>query len=137
MALAITQSIVIGAVTMKLLPIIKRGRLVAGIGAGAAQLKSIGLRRRGTPSSLDPVPPPLPEPRAPAIVGQLAGRDFLEYDDGSIEIDTLVGRRRFVSLGAGAGIRGLVALSRSSASYQSRRIRPSRPEFRPSGRPNG
>jgi hypothetical protein len=28
----------------------------------------------------------------------LAGREYLTHDDGSVEIDTLVGRRRFVSL---------------------------------------
>ncbi len=43
-------------------------------------------------------PPTLPRP--PVVGGKLAGREFLEYEDGSIEIDTLVGRRRFVSIDA-------------------------------------
>jgi hypothetical protein len=34
------------------------------------------------------------------VGGKLAGREFLQFDDGSIEINTLVGRRRFVSLDA-------------------------------------
>jgi hypothetical protein len=45
-----------------------------------------------------PAPPRLP--RKPVVGGKLAGREFLEHEDGSIEIDTLVGRRRFVSLDA-------------------------------------
>ena len=47
-----------------------------------------------------PIPPPLPAPPKAVIGGQLAGREYLEYHDGSIEIDTLVGRRRFISIDA-------------------------------------
>ncbi len=39
-------------------------------------------------------------PRKPVIGGKLAGREYLVHADGSLEIDTLVGRRRFVSLEA-------------------------------------
>jgi hypothetical protein len=100
MALAIAQSILIGAVTMKLLPILKRERLPFALGISGLQLKSIELTRRAAPLRFETLPPPLPEPPKPVTGGQLAGRDFLEYHDGSVEIDTLVGRRRFVSLEA-------------------------------------
>ncbi|WP_045834934.1 hypothetical protein [Hyphomicrobium sp. 99] len=103
MALAVTQSILIAAVTMKLIPIIERRRSSIRI------LPQLNFRQ--TPAqdassksardlSAGPIPPPLPEPRKPTIGGKLAGREFLEYEDGSIEIDTLVGRRRFASLAA-------------------------------------
>lgn len=102
MALAIVQSILIGAVTMKLMPLIERRTSNIIIGVGTRATPAVGTPRNNntTNLSLDPVPPPLPEPPKPVIGGRLAGREYLEYDDGSIEIDTLVGRRRFVSLGA-------------------------------------
>jgi hypothetical protein len=97
MALALLQSILIAAVTMKLLPIIERRRSVISIGRHP-ELPS------QTPKPTDPrterIPPPLPQPPKPVVGGQLAGREFLEYNDGSVEIDTMVGRRRFVSLAA-------------------------------------
>ncbi|MBS0238423.1 MAG: hypothetical protein JSR89_08385 [Proteobacteria bacterium] len=103
MALAVMQSIFIAAVTMKLLPIIERRRSLIRIGP------SLGFRQTSDQdASTSPtgersgvsMPPPLPEPRKPVVGGKLAGREFLEYEDGSIEIDTLVGRRRFASLAA-------------------------------------
>jgi hypothetical protein len=100
MALAIMQSILIGAVTMKLLPVIERRSSQIWIGTNARPMPLAEQPRKSAPLRIDPIPPPLPAPRKPTVGGQLAGRDFLEYDDGSIEIDTLVGRRRFVSLDA-------------------------------------
>jgi len=101
MALAVMQSIFIAAVTMKLLPIIERRRSLIRIGPSLGfrttsdqDASSIAGRERSA------VPPPLPEPRKPVVGGKLAGREFLEYEDGSIEIDTLIGRRRFASLAA-------------------------------------
>lgn len=100
MALAIVQSILIGAITMKLLPIIERRSSFIRIGATASGSNAVAPPRMNAPLRIDPVPPPLPAPPLPIAGGQLAGRDFLEHHDGSIEIDTLVGRRRFVSLDA-------------------------------------
>ncbi len=100
MALAIVQSILIGAVTMKLLPVIERRSSLVRIGASVKGARAIMPTRRTPPLLIDPVPPPLPQPAQPVVGGQLAGRDFLEYEDGSIEIDTLIGRRRFVSVEA-------------------------------------
>ncbi len=100
-ALAITQSALIGIVAMKLLPLIERQRSLITIRTGDDRsIPSIEAPRKSSPARIEPLPPPLPEPRKPVIGGQLAGRDYLEYDDGSIEIDTLVGRRRFVSIEA-------------------------------------
>ena len=99
MALAIVQSILVAAVSMNLLPIMKRHSLVR-IGRNAQRAKLIEPPRAIPPLRMDPVPPTLPAPPKAVVGGQLAGREFLEYDDGSIEIDTLVGRRRFVSLDA-------------------------------------
>lgn len=99
MALAIAQSILVAAVLMRLLPIIERHSLVR-IGSNAQGTRVIEPPRMAPPLRMDPVPPPLPAPPKAVVGGQLAGREFLEYDDGSIEIDTLVGRRRFVSLDA-------------------------------------
>lgn len=100
MALAITQSALIGIVTMKLLPIIERRRSLARVKAYALRTSPVEPPRQAAPSGSEPAPPPLPVAREPIIGGQLAGRDYLRYDDGSIEIDTLVGRRRFVSIEA-------------------------------------
>jgi hypothetical protein len=94
MALALLQSIVIGAVAMKLMPIIERGGETKPTYTPGTQHPSLAEVR------MERTPPPLPEPPAPVVGGQLAGREFLEYKDGSIEIDTMVGRRRFVSLDA-------------------------------------
>jgi hypothetical protein len=101
MALAIVQSILIAAVAMKLMPLIERRTSNIVIGAGARAAPALETARgTNTRLLLDPVPPPLPEPPKPIVGGQLAGREFLQYEDGSVEIDTLVGRRRFVSVDA-------------------------------------
>ena len=99
MALALAQSILIGAVTMKLLPAIERRTSTIRLGT-MASTKPLEPARNKAPLRIDPVPPPLPEVPKPSVGGQLAGRDYLQYHDGSIEIDTLVGRRRFVSIEA-------------------------------------
>jgi hypothetical protein len=102
MALAVTQSILIAAVTMKLWPIIERRRSIVRIGSqvNERQTPVFEQTRKAAALSAGPVPPPLPEPPKPVVGGKLAGREFLEYQDGSIEIDTLIGRRRFASLEA-------------------------------------
>ncbi|AGK59366.1 hypothetical protein HYPDE_38483 [Hyphomicrobium denitrificans 1NES1] len=99
MALTVAQSILIAAVAMKLLPLIERRRFSVRIASGGAANQRPLLDQR-TMTSEQPAPLPAPAPRKPFIGGKLAGREFLEFDDGSIEIDTLVGRRRFVSLDA-------------------------------------
>ncbi len=102
MALAVTQSILIAAVTMKLWPIIERRRSLVRIGSQVTERQTpvFEEQRKPASSATVPVPPPLPEPPKPVVGGKLAGREFLEYQDGSIEIDTLIGRRRFASLEA-------------------------------------
>jgi hypothetical protein len=50
-------------------------------------------------------PPPLSPvkvPERPALVGHgvIEGRDYSEYADGSVEISTMLGRRRFATLAA-------------------------------------
>jgi hypothetical protein len=102
MALAVTQSILIAAVTMKLWPIIERRRSLVRIGSQVKERQTpvFEQTRKAASLSAGPVPPPLPEPPKPVVGGKLAGREFLEYQDGSIEIDTLIGRRRFASLEA-------------------------------------
>jgi hypothetical protein len=103
MALAVTQSILIAAVTMKLWPVIERRRSLVRVGSQSSERQASAIERRREAPSLSPnlsVPPPLPEPPKPVVGGKLAGREFLEYQDGSIEIDTLIGRRRFASLEA-------------------------------------
>lgn len=99
MALTVAQSIIIAAVAMKLLPLIERRRLSVSIASTAGRRSEALLDQRNfAPESLAPIP--APAPRKPVIGGKLAGREFLEFDDGSVEINTLVGRRRFVSLEA-------------------------------------
>jgi len=97
LALAVAQSILIGAVTMKLLPVIERRRSMVRIGPNAGFAPAPDQANANAAASL---PAPVAEPRQPVVGGKLAGREFLEYEDGSIEIDTLVGRRRFASLAA-------------------------------------
>ncbi|MFT3732402.1 MAG: hypothetical protein QM780_13455 [Hyphomicrobium sp.] len=101
MALAIAQSILISAVTMKILPIIERRGSLINVGQFAERVRpEKPAARTAAPVRFETAPPPLPAPPKPVVGGQLAGREFLEYQDGSIEIDTLIGRRRFVSLDA-------------------------------------
>lgn len=101
MALTVAQSIIIAGVAMKLLPLVKPEsfsvRIVSKFKAPDLALLT---NARSTQQRAPAVPPPLPQPPKPVIGGTLAGREFLQYEDGSIEIDTLVGRRRFVSLDA-------------------------------------
>jgi hypothetical protein len=96
-ALALMQSILIGAAAMKLSPLLERERVTinSAMLAQASTTPSVPQLRNELAA-----PPPLPAPPQPTIGGELAGREFLEYEDGSIEIDTLIGRRRFVSLEA-------------------------------------
>jgi hypothetical protein len=101
MALTVAQSILIAAVAMKLLPLIERRNFTVRIGSlfATRQAPLLEHREMREEQSPPPLPRPLP-PKQPVIGGKLAGREFLEFSDGSIEIDTLVGRRRFVSLDA-------------------------------------
>lgn len=99
MALTVAQSIIIAAIAMKVLPMIEGKELFVRIFSGS------GADRQpyfGRPETLpeQPVPLPPPAPRKPFIGGKLAGREYVEFDDGSIEIDTLIGRRRFISIDA-------------------------------------
>ena len=99
MALAVAQSMLIALVAMKLLPLSERPQNFLRLGPSAkASLSSAGEQEQVARSE----PPPLPKPvqRTPVSGGTLAGREFLEFDDGTIEIDTLVGRRRFISIDA-------------------------------------
>lgn len=100
MALAIVQSILIAAVSLRILPVLERGGSLKRVTAAPRRTVAIEPPRMSPMPMPLPTPPPLPAPPKAVIGGQLAGREFLEYDDGSIEIDTLVGRRRFVSLEA-------------------------------------
>src|SRR6185312_10085411 len=100
MALTVAQSILIAAVAMKLLPLIERQNITVRIASFFPNRQMPLLEHREMPQEQ---PPPLPRalpPKQPVIGGKLAGREFLEFGDGSIEIDTLVGRRRFVSVDA-------------------------------------
>ncbi len=98
MALTVAQSILIAAVAMKFFPHLDRSRFTVRIAADAGSSRRSLLEQ--PEGAMDAAPPALPVPRPPVIGGRLAGREFMEYEDGSIEIDTLVGRRRFVSIDA-------------------------------------
>lgn len=98
MALTVAQSILIAAVAMKLLPLIERRSFSVRIAPRAARHAPLLEQRDSVAEQPAPLPPPAP--KKPVIGGTLAGREFLEFHDGSIEIDTLVGRRRFVSVDA-------------------------------------
>jgi len=98
MALTVAQSILIAAVAMKLLPLVERRHFSVRIGSSATTAPVL-LPDERKPAEEQPQLS-APTPRRPTAGGKLAGREFLEFNDGSIEIDTLVGRRRFVSLDA-------------------------------------
>lgn len=99
MALTVAQSILIGGIAMKLLPHIERGRLSVRIFADARSV-SLPLLEQSAQRQ-EPAGLAQPEtPRKPVVGGRLAGREYLVHADGSLEIDTLVGRRRFVSIEA-------------------------------------
>jgi len=99
MALTVAQSIIIAAIAMKVLPMIEGKGLSVRIAAGAFRPQKALLDQRGALSE-QPAPLPPPAPRKPFIGGKLAGREYVQFDDGSIEIDTLIGRRRFISIDA-------------------------------------
>ena len=99
MALTVAQSILISAVAMKLLPLIERRRLSVRIITDARAERAALVDQSAPAQDAAPTPPPLSPPQ-PVIGGKLAGREFLAHPDGTIEIDTLVGRRRFASIAA-------------------------------------
>jgi hypothetical protein len=100
MALTVAQSILIAAVAMKLLPLIERRYFSVRIGPRTTVKRELLPDRRRESADQPQASIPAPPPRKPTVGGKLAGREFLQFDDGSIEINTLVGRRRFVSLDA-------------------------------------
>lgn len=56
-------------------------------------------RQRPEPAAPQPdVAPPQPEPVRIAERGRLHGRPYIAFSDGSAEVETLLGRRRFASL---------------------------------------
>lgn len=97
MALTVAQSILIAAVAMKLLPLVERRHFSVRLLVGKAPAATPLLE---SPAAFERPPEPQPVPRQPTIGGTLSGREYLSFSDGSIEIDTLVGRRRFVSIEA-------------------------------------
>ncbi|MBA2125925.1 hypothetical protein DLM45_06765 [Hyphomicrobium methylovorum] len=97
MALTVAQSIIIAAVAMKLLPLVERRHFSVRILSGTVPPTQRVLQQSAA-FEQPPAPPVLP--RQPMVGGTLSGREYLSYDDGSVEIDTLVGRRRFVSIEA-------------------------------------
>jgi len=99
MALAVAQSMLIALVAMKLLPLGERRQNFLRLGPNSKARISFNEEQEHMARS---EPPPLPKPvqRTPVSGGTLAGREFMEFDDGTIEIDTLVGRRRFISIDA-------------------------------------
>lgn len=98
-ALAVVQSILIAAIAMKVLPLVRQQQQTLHVLADDQQLEHSNTSASAQASPIEPqfTPPPLPEP---VVGGTLAGREYLTHADGSIEIDTLLGRRRFVSLEA-------------------------------------
>ncbi|MBN9571403.1 MAG: hypothetical protein J0H30_10240, partial [Alphaproteobacteria bacterium] len=99
MALTLAQSILIGAIAMKVLPMIEgKGLSVRIAFPDSARRQPLLERKQIAPEQSAPLPPPAPRP--PFIGGKLAGREYMEFDDGTIEIDTLIGRRRFISIDA-------------------------------------
>jgi hypothetical protein len=98
MAMTLAQSILISAIVMKLLPLVERRRNAISIAADAP-VERLALPEKPETSEEPEENVALPSPK-PATAGKLAGRDYLAHPDGTIEIDTLVGRRRFVSIEA-------------------------------------
>lgn len=99
MALTVAQSILISAVAMKLLPLIERRRLSVRIITDAGPERAALADQSVPAQEAAATPPPLLAPK-PVVGGKLAGREYLAHPDGTIEIDTLVGRRRFASIAA-------------------------------------
>ena len=104
-AISLAQSILFAAMVMNVAPLAATGRhmtkvLVSEPLPMIEQQSEAYLERRFEAS---PPPLPVPAPRTPdrpTLVGHgvLAGRDYAEYSDGSVEIETMLGRRRFVTL---------------------------------------
>jgi hypothetical protein len=98
MALTLAQSILISAVAMKLLPLIEGPASVRIIADEKVERQALPDNSAANDEPAEAAPPSLP-PR-PIVGGKLAGREYLQHADGTIEIDTLVGRRRFASIAA-------------------------------------
>jgi hypothetical protein len=99
MAMTLAQSILISAIAMKLLPRVEWRRNAIGVAADTSVERLVLPEQsdESEESEEDAAAPPSP---SLAVAGKLAGRDYLAHPDGTIEIDTLVGRRRFVSIEA-------------------------------------
>ena len=98
MAMTLAQSILISAIVMKLLPRVEWRRNAISIAADTP-VESLAPPEQSEASEEPEEDVSLPSPK-PVTAGKLAGRDYLAHPDGTIEIDTLVGRRRFVSIEA-------------------------------------
>lgn len=61
-------------------------------------VRSTGHLQTGT--KVDDLPQTSARTSVPENIGELAGRQYIAFPDGSVEIDTLLGRRRFSSIDA-------------------------------------
>lgn len=97
-ALIVAQSAILGGAGLKIYWLMEGNRKVLLRFARSTGHLHTGVRV-DTAS-----PPPLPFAPAPSLsiqeTAHLAGRKYIMFSDGSIEIDTLLGRRRFTSLDA-------------------------------------
>lgn len=96
MAISLAQSILFAAMVVKLAPMATFARQTTRI----AIPEPFPLLEQARAAAVPPPPHPQPRPERPSLVGHgvLAGRDYAEYSDGSVEINTMLGRRRFISL---------------------------------------
>lgn len=97
MAISLAQTILFAAMMLKIAPLATAGRQTTKILVAEPPPMIEQMQERAPP----PLPLPLPiAPERPVLVGHglLAGRDYAEYSDGSVEIETMLGRRRFITL---------------------------------------
>jgi hypothetical protein len=97
MAMTLAQSILISAIAMKLLPRVEWRRNISIAAETPVERLALPEQSEAGEEPEEDVTPPSP---TPVVAGKLAGREYLAHPDGTIEIDTLVGRRRFVSMEA-------------------------------------
>ena len=97
-SLSIAQSMMLAGASFKVLSRLERYRNVFTKSSAAASRTKVKGPRKAAKAKAEPGV--AAAPAVPTASGLLSGRTYLALSDGSVEIETLLGRRRFINLDA-------------------------------------
>ncbi len=89
------EGIIITGFGLAILDAIERNRVLSSRAVSSLQSKIVSLQR----IEVSTMSTPTIEPRGePVAVGSLNGREYKLFGDGSVEMETILGKRRFASI---------------------------------------